>query len=144
MNYLKFLPFLLLFVFTSCKGQDETQKAKAVSSVDKIEVIDFYGTHRCKTCKTIEANAKFTVETYFEEEMNTGKISFKTVNVDAEENAEIAERFEAVGTALFLNVIKGGKENHIDLTNFAFENAMDKEDFATGLKEKIREQLNTI
>ena len=36
--------------------------------------------------------------------------------MDEEENFKLAEKFEATGTALFLNVIVDGKETKIDLT----------------------------
>ena len=144
MKYLKMLPFALLLFFTACQGQDNSKTIATTDSSKKIEVIDFYGTHRCVTCKAIEANAKYTIETYFQEAVKNGKLEFKTVNVDEEKNYAMAEKFEATGTALFINVIKGGQEQHIDLTNFAFAKGMDKEAFSAELKEKINGQLNTL
>jgi hypothetical protein len=144
MKYLKFLSFAFLLLFTACQGQDKSKIIATTDSSAKIELIDFYGTHRCVTCEAIEANAKYTVETYFQDEVKSGKINFKTVNVDEEKNYDIAERFEATGTALFINVIKDGKEQHIDLTNFAFAKGRDQEAFSTELKEKIKEQLKTL
>jgi len=144
MKYLNLLLFAFLLVFTACKRQDNSKTITTTDASTKIEVIDFYGTHRCVTCEAIEANAKYTVETYFEDEVKAGKVEFKTVNVDNEKNYEVAERFEATGTALFINVIKGGKEQHIDLTNFAFAKGRDKDAFSIELKEKINEQLKTL
>ncbi|MFT5164868.1 MAG: hypothetical protein ACI8P3_000091 [Saprospiraceae bacterium] len=144
MKYLKFLSLAFLFFFTTCQGQDNSKTIATADTSTKIEVIDFYGTHRCVTCEAIEANAKYTVETYFQEEVKSGKVTFKTVNVDKEKNYAIAERFEATGTALFINVVKDGKEQHIDLTNFAFAKGRNQEAFSTELKEKIKEQLKTL
>lgn len=144
MNFLKLLTFALLLIFTACQGQDNSKTVSTTNTATKIEVIDFYGTHRCVTCEAIEANAKYTVETFFQDAVKDGKIEFKTVNVDDEKNYDVAEKFEATGTALFINVIKGGKEQHIDLTNFAFAKGNDKEAFSTELKEKINEQLKTL
>lgn len=144
MKYLKFLSISFILVLTSCQGQDNSKTIATTDASTKIEVIDFYGTHRCVTCEAIEANAKYTVETFFQEEIKAGKVEFKTVNVDDDKNYDIAERFEATGTALFINVIKGGKEQHIDLTNFAFAKGRDKEVFSTELKEKINEQLKML
>jgi thiol-disulfide isomerase/thioredoxin len=144
MKYLKLLSFAFLLFFTACQGQDNSKTIATAETSSKIEVIDFYGTHRCVTCEAIEANAKYTVETYFQDELKAGKVEFKTVNVDEEKNYDIAERFEATGTALFINVIKDGKEEHIDLTNFAFSKGRDKEAFSSELKEKINEQLKFL
>jgi hypothetical protein len=128
----------------ACQGQDNSKIIATTDTATKIEVIDFYGTHRCYTCQAIEGNSKYTVETFFPEAVKEGKVEFKTVNVDDEKNYGIAERFEATGTALFINVIKDGKEQHIDLTNFAFAKGNDKEAFSAELKEKISEQLKTL
>ncbi len=50
------------------------------------------------------------LETYFSKELKDEIITFQVVNVDEEENYKLAEKFEATGTALFLNVIVDGKE----------------------------------
>lgn len=144
MKLLKFFPFALLLILTACQGQNNSKTIASTATSTKVEVIDFYGTHRCITCEAIEANAKYTVDTYFQEEVKAGKVEFKTVNVDDEKNYDMAERFEATGTALFINVIKSGKEQHIDLTNFAFSKGRDQEAFSNELKEKIKEQLKTL
>lgn len=144
MKYLQFLTLILMLSFTACQGQDKSKTIPTSESISKIEVIDFYGTHRCVTCEAIEANAKYTVDTYYPSEKKKGTVVFKTVNVDKEENYDMAERFEAAGTALFINVIKGGKETHIDLTNFAFSKGKDKEVFSTELKAKIDKELKQL
>jgi hypothetical protein len=96
------------------------------------------------TCNAIEANAKYTLDTYFSEEVKNNKISFLVINVDEEENFKTAEKFEATGTALFLNIVVDGKETPIDLTEFAFMNGNNQEIFSKELKEKIEEALAKI
>lgn len=124
---------------------NESQAAEVqVLAENRVEVIDFYGTHRCITCKAIEANAQYTVETFFKEELKAGRVIFKTVNVDAPENYEIAELYEVTGTALYLNVVKGGQETHIDLTEQAFENGRDKAVFSDELKFFIENELSSL
>ena len=144
MKYLNFLSFTFLFFLSACQAQNNSKTIPTTDTSTKIEVIDFYGTHRCVTCEAIEANAKYTVDTYFDEAVKNGKLEFKTVNVDDEKNYDLAEKFEATGTALFINVIKNGQEKHIDLTNFAFQNGRDQEVFSRKLKEKLNEQLKAL
>jgi thiol:disulfide interchange protein len=145
MKTIKFLTVLAItIVFTSCNGQDKSKTIASNDTASKIEVIDFYGTHRCVTCKAIEANAKYTVDTYFADEQKKGTVVFKTVNVDKKENEKLAEKFEAAGTALFLNVIKNGKEKHIDLTDFGFSKGRDQDTFSKELKVKIDTELKTL
>lgn len=145
---MKLFKFLSILVFSttlvSCNGQSKSKTTETSPSISKIEVIDFHSTHRCITCKAIEANTKYTLETYFTKEVKNDKITFQVINVDDKENEKIAESFEASGTALFLNVIKDGKEKHIDLTEFAFMNGNEKEVFANALKLKIENELKTL
>ena len=93
---------------------------------DIVQVIDFHSTHRCMTCNAIEKQAKSTLNKYYKTELDKGLITFQTVNVDEENNYEMAEEFEAAGTALFINVVKNGNSTKIDLTEFAFMNVNDE------------------
>ena len=132
-----------LFLF-SCTGNSQNKIAVNQVKGNTIEVIDFHSTNRCYTCKVIEANTKYTLDTYFADELKSGKIVFKIVNVDKPENEKLAEKFEATGTALFLNVIKNGKESHVDLTNLAFMKGTDQKAFSEELKETISIQLKSL
>ena len=132
-----------LFLF-SCTGNAQNKTADKQAKKDVIEVIDFHSTNRCMTCKAIESNTKYTLDTYFANELKSGKIVFKIVNVDKAENEKFAEKFEATGTALFLNVIKDGKEKHMDLTNFAFMKGTDQKTFSDELKQTIAIQLKSL
>ncbi|WP_417860325.1 nitrophenyl compound nitroreductase subunit ArsF family protein [Winogradskyella sediminis] len=134
----------LSLILTSCVDETKKDNSALDQSVSKIEVMDFHSTHRCMTCNAIEANTKFTLDTYFSHELKADKISFQVINVDDEKNEKLAEKFEASGTALILNVIKNGSENKIDLTEFAFMNGTDQDAFSRALKSKIETQLKTL
>ena len=145
MRTIKFFTVLAIsLILTSCNGQDKNKTNSLDKSVSKIEVIDFHSTHRCMTCNAIEANTKYTLNTYFAEELKDDKITFQVINVDEKENEKIAEKFEASGTALILNVINGGKETQIDLSEFAFMKGNDQEAFSQELKTKIDTELKTF
>ncbi|MBG7629156.1 MAG: hypothetical protein IZT56_01870 [Bacteroidetes bacterium] len=143
----KFNILVLILVSTllfSCNGKIKKEKPIVETLTNRIEVIDFHSTHRCMTCNAIEANTKYTLDTYFPNELKKESITFQVVNVDEEENYKMAEKFEATGTALFINVIVDGKETSIDLTEFAFMEGNDQEVFSTKLKAKIDEALKKI
>ena len=140
------LSTLILLIFTSCNNQAQTnnQNNEDLVQVSKIEVLDFHSTHRCMTCNAIEANTKYTLDTYFAEEIENGAITLQIINVDDKENEKLAEKFEAAGTALILNVIKNGKETKIDLTEFAFMKGNDQKTFSEDLKLKLETELKTL
>jgi hypothetical protein len=105
-----------------------------------IEVLDFHTMHRCKTCLAIENGAKQVVETAFAEEVKTGKVVFKTVNVEEPTNAQLAEKFEASGSALFLYNRK--TDTKVDLTELAFMYGLSnpqkfQEDFKKALQKSL-------
>ena len=145
MKTIKFFTVLAIgLMFTSCNGQNKNKNNSLDQSISKIEVLDFHSTHRCMTCNAIEANTKYTLNTYFSKELKEDKITFQVINVDQKENEKIAEKFEASGTSLILNVIKNGKETQINLTDFAFMNGNDQEAFSKELKAKIDTELKTL
>jgi hypothetical protein len=143
---IKFLSVIAIIILLSaCNGQPKKDNnASLDASISKIEVLDFHSTHRCMTCNAIEKNTKYTLDTYFSEELKADKITFQVVNVDEKENEKVAEKFEASGTSLILNVIKKGKETQINLTDFAFMNGNDQEVFSKELKDKIDTELKAL
>jgi len=132
-----------LFLF-SCTGKAQNKSTVTKVEAKTIQVYDFHTTNRCITCKAIEANTKYTLDTYFAEELENGTIMFQVVNIDEDENYELAKKFKASGTSLFLNVIGSEKEKQIDLTAFAFTYGKKQEDFSKRLKNKLEKQLEKL
>ena len=133
---------ILLFSFNGF-AQDKNTSTKAIAK-NRVEVINFHSTRRCFTCNTIETNTKYALANYFANEMKAGKITHQSINVEEEKNFKLAEKFEASGTALFLNVVVNGKEKQIDLTDFAFMKGTKQKVFAKELKNKIEAQLKNL
>ena len=134
----------LSLCFLSYSGNAQNDQSSNKEMTGKIEVIDFHSTHRCLTCNAIELHTRYTLKKYFSDELKSGKITFQVINIDKEKNFEIAEKFEASGTSLFLNVIANGKERQVNLTDFAFMKARQKEEYMTALKSKIEKELTTL
>ena len=88
MKKIQLITFLIMLIgFSACQDTGKKANVEAVDlEIKKVEVIDFYGTHRCVTCKAIEANTQYTVETYFSDAVKKGLLEFKTINVDEEAN----------------------------------------------------------
>jgi len=81
MKTLKFITVLAIgLILTACNGQNKSKDQILDQSVSKIEVLDFHSTHRCMTCNAIEANTKYTLNTYFAKELKEDKITFQDIN----------------------------------------------------------------
>ena len=82
--------FILLLVFFVPKYINGNATAlgdsKLSSDIGKVEVYHFHATRQCYTCKTVGALAEETVNTYFADELESGKLVFAHVNVDLPEN----------------------------------------------------------
>jgi thiol-disulfide isomerase/thioredoxin len=139
------LSFSLAAFLVSCNGNAQSDEQTPQVQANLVQVIDFHTTHRCVTCKTIEKKTVEALNEYFKEELDNGTVTFQTVNVDEKDNEAIAEEFEAFGTSLFLNIIKDGKSEKIDLTDFAFTYAMEENDsFEKGFVEEMNKALNKL
>lgn len=96
---------------------DKTQTQSVQESADKIEVYYFHRTQRCYSCLTLGQYLKETIEQEFSEEIKSGRIDFREINIDLPENKDMAIKFQASGSSLFVNAIKDGQDNINQDTN---------------------------
>lgn len=89
----------------------ENQSKEERQSAEKIQVFVFHATQRCYSCITIGKFAGETVNEYFQPELRDGKIEFREINIDLPENKEIARKFQAGGSSLYINAIIDGQDN---------------------------------
>jgi len=61
---------------------------------EKVVVYYFHGNFRCPTCRAIEQYAKEAVENTFKKELDTGKLEFKSVNVEEPQNEHFIQDFQ--------------------------------------------------
>ncbi|MFH1823031.1 MAG: nitrophenyl compound nitroreductase subunit ArsF family protein [Patescibacteria group bacterium] len=85
--------------------------SSAETVADKLEVYYFHRTQRCYSCLTIGKYVKETIEDNFAEEIQNGTIDFQEINVELPENREVAEKFKASGSSLFINAVKNNQDD---------------------------------
>jgi hypothetical protein len=143
---------LLIFsslIFSGCSvknveikspSKNEVNVSDSKPKADKVQVFLFHTTQRCATCVAI---GKFSVETvyeYFQPELRDGKIEAKEVNIDLPENKELAKKFQASGSALFINAIYNGQDNISEDTK-VWRLTTNEAQFKSYLKDKINNLL---
>ena len=107
------------------------------SGIEKIEIIHFHATRQCYTCKTLGAYSEETVNTYFEKELESGKLVFGHINVDEPENKVLVEKYIATGSSLLIGVYgKDGSFSKQEDTNVWYK-INNKEGYLSYLKEVI-------
>jgi hypothetical protein len=107
---------LLAISISSPKNNNTTENTNksddtGIATASKVEVFLFHATQRCPTCIRIGQLANATVEERFSEQLRAGRIEFREINIDFPENKELAEKFQAGGSALFINAIRNGQDN---------------------------------
>jgi len=112
------------------------QSKEEKQSVEKIQVFVFHATQRCYSCITIGKFAGETVNEYFQPELRDGKIEFREINVDLPENKELAHKFQASGSSLFINAIYNGEDNIAEDTR-VWRLISSEAQFKSYLKDKI-------
>lgn len=157
----------VIFLLTSCGGANTSNDKQSNDSVDKtaknsetlndgpveshdqvapeqvspdkiVKIYNFHLKNRCPSCIAIEKATQKTLSTYFQSKVDKGQIQFMTLNVEAEQNKAIAEKYQASGSSLFVTGTLNGKETTYDLTADGFKYAKNKEDkFISILKAKI-------
>jgi len=105
-----------------------------------VEVVYFHRTQRCSSCLRAEDGIRRTIETYFKDELASGKLVFKVLNVQDEANAAIVEKYGAAGSSLFVNEIKDGSDNIEEVTDIWFLLNNDKA-FIKAVRSEIEEHL---
>jgi hypothetical protein len=86
----------------------------------KIEVYYFHFTRRCMTCTNVEKVSKEAVELQYPEKVNTGEITFKSVNLDEKEGAAIGAKLKVEGQTLL--VVSGEKRDDLTDKGFLYAN----------------------
>jgi len=84
----------------------------------KVEVYHFHGTSQCWSCKTLGALAEKTVNTYFQNELDSGTVVFGHINYDLAQNRELATKYGVQGSSLWIGTYVNGvfhKEENVNL-----------------------------
>ena len=140
--------FILLLVFFIPKYMNSnviaSSGSKISSDIEKVEVYHFHATRQCVTCKTVGAFSEETVNTYFSNELKSGKLVYAHVNVDLPENKALADKYGAKGSSLLIGVYgKDGSFIKQEDINVWYKIG-DKTDFMNYLKGVIEQKFSGI
>jgi hypothetical protein len=122
-------------------GNVSASDSKIQKDVEKLEIIHFHATQQCYSCKTVGAYAEETINTHFPDKLNSGKVFFASINLDLPENKELAKKYGATGSSLWIGTYyKDGSFTKVENTNVWYK-ISNKEDFMNYLKGVIEDKL---
>jgi len=110
---------------------------------DRVEIVYFHRAPRCSGCIYAETGIRYTVETYFKDELASGKVTFEVFNVADKENASIVKKYGAFSSSLFINTIRDGTDHIEEITDIWFFLG-DDEAFVEVVRDKIEKSLKGV
>jgi hypothetical protein len=84
--------------------------AEEASAGGTVTAYYFHGTFRCPTCNKMEQYARGVIENDFKDVLASGKLEFKSVNVENKGNEHFVNDYQLYTKALILSLQKDGKE----------------------------------
>jgi hypothetical protein len=106
--------FILVLFVTALPGGSAEEAGDAAAEIQKpaqyIVATYFYTTVRCPTCHKIEELSAQAVKLNFEEELKSGKVVWRVINVDEPENKHYNDDYQLYTKSLIISEMKDGKE----------------------------------
>ncbi|MDD5590682.1 MAG: nitrophenyl compound nitroreductase subunit ArsF family protein [Dehalococcoidales bacterium] len=125
-------------------AQDEPAPApEPALQANRVDLVYFHRTNRCYSCNWAEAETRYTLEAYFQEELNSGKITFESIDVQEGSNAAIIEKYGAYTSQLFINTVIDNTD-HIEHISEIWQLIGDEEGFILFMETRINNALEEI
>lgn len=110
------------------------------SSGQVVELYHFHPAQQCYSCQVLGDFAEETVNDLYAAQLRDGRLVFRHVNAEKEENAELVTRFDVTSSSLMVG--------YMDETGFHAENLVslwyklgDTEEFRNELSREINQRL---
>jgi len=118
-------------------GQPNSSNSSGLA--DRVDVVYFHRTQRCPTCLHAENMTRYTLETHFAVELASGKVTFQSVNVEDQTNADILEKYDGPAyLTLGIDTVIDGTDHIEVITDIWY---VGDEAFVEILKGKIEQSL---
>ena len=109
---------------------------------NRVDVVYFHRPQRCASCLCFEERVRYVVGTYFQNEINTGKMTFGVYDIGDSQNKDLVNKYGAVGSQLFINVVTNGTDNIKDIQDiWSWNCRTDKPGFDQKVKNVIDQSL---
>ncbi len=110
---------------------------------DRVDVLYFRRPTKCATCRCYEERITYVVNTYFQDDLGSGKMTFKVLEIGDPENSEVINKYVAFGGQLFINIVKDGTDHITDIKEINDLDCIgDKEGFDNVIRDVIERSLS--
>lgn len=109
------------------------------SPATEIVAYYFHGNLRCKTCRMIEAYSEEAITQGFAEELASGQLAWRVVNIDEVRNKHFVKDFELVTKSLVLVSYRDGEVVRFENLKLVWQLVRDKDGFLKYVRDGTRE-----
>jgi len=110
--------------------------------LNRVDVVYFHRPQRCPTCLCFEERITYVVNTYFQDELKSGKLTFGVYNIGDSKNTDIVRKYSAVSSQLFINTVKDGTDRITDIQKiWSWGCRTNKQGFDQQVKSAIEQSL---
>jgi len=117
--------------------------AQAAEDIKGAQLIAYYfhGTFRCPTCHKLEQYSKEAIEANFKNELASGKLAFRVINIDEKENQHFVNDYQLYTKSLVISMVKDGKEVKSENLAKIWDYVGDKQKFIDYVKTGVADFL---
>ena len=137
---MKKLIITLLVTFAVISSQSFAQEQSGA----KVTAYYFHGSFRCPTCTSMEKYSREAIETNFKDKLSSGKIEFKSVNVEERGNEHYVNDYQLYTKSLILSLVKDGKEIKSKNLDKIWQYARNKQKFIDYVTDEINSFLKDV
>lgn len=120
----------------------EKSASQKNSSSEHFIAYYFHATRRCPTCLKIEASTGEALKEKFAEELKTGKLEWRSVNVTLPENKHFVDEYQLVSQSVVLSAVQDGKETKWKKLDKVWQLIRNKEAFFSYIQTETSNFLN--
>jgi len=126
------------------QNEKKYEEEKISSGETKVIVYYFHTNSRCQSCYTIEKYTKGSIEENFKDELTSGELVFKPVNVDFKKNEHFSGDYQLFTKSVVLSLVKDGEEIEFKNLKKVWELLRNRDKFYKYIEEETRKFLDGI
>lgn len=125
--------------------EQPSEPSETTTAPDRVDVVYFHRPRRCVTCLCFEERLRHVVRTYFQDEVDSGKLTLEVLNLGDKENAATVNKYGAFGPQLFINTVRDGADHIRNIEEiWSWGCRSDKEGFDQAVKNLIEQSLEEV
>jgi hypothetical protein len=122
-------------------GEDTTLSKVAPAPADRVVAYYFHGTRRCANCKKIEAYSREAVEKGFPDELESGLLEWRVINIDEPENRHYVDDYKLYTKSVIVTGVHDTTETDWKNLEKIWQLLGSKEKFIEYVRKEVRTYL---